>query len=453
MLPWIKMMGLVWACLGLTFFPVNTHAQQDGMQTELSLSKAVEVVLQRSPMSSVADAGLKAAEQGKKSARGEFLPKLKTSMDYTLSHEAPEIEIPPLAPGLQPQRFPAGSDRTLTSETSLSQPVFTGLSLLSQYSLADLERKGAEVDRNNIRQELILQAVETYYGILLAEKFLGVAEQAVTQLESHAEVSRQFYENGMIPKNDMLKTLVSLADTKLKRIGAAHDLELAWSRFRTLLRMKEEESIRLTETLSWSPYEPSLEECFNIALHHHPDILQAQLAMEKGAQSVKLARSGFFPQIALVGTLLHEEGGFAETDHLLSATVHAEWMVWEWGSNYYKVNQSKSQLLMARAKHTQEIDKVKLQVRAAYLDLNEWKESIHVAKASIEQAEENYRITVEQYNENITTSTEVLDAQTLQAQAQVNYYSALSNHNIAIARLEKAMGTLRNPVSRDLENN
>jgi len=129
----------------------------------------------------------------------------------------------------------------------------------------------------------------------------------------------------------------------------------------------------------------------------------------------------------------------------LSATLHAEWALWEWGSNFYKVKESKSQLLMAKAQYANQVDMIKLQVQRAYLEIEEWRQAIEVAKTSIEQAKENYRITEEQYKESITTSTEVLDAQTLLDQSQVNYYSALSNYNIAIARLERAMGILTIP--------
>jgi outer membrane protein TolC len=237
-----------------------------------------------------------------------------------------------------------------------------------------------------------------------------------------------------------------MADIKRKRIEAAHSMDLARSRFRILLRLEDDEApLLLTEELAWSPYERSLEECIALALGHHPGILLTQLAADKAERAVTLARSGFFPRVALVGALDHEEGGFVETEHRLSATVHADWTVWEWGSNYYKVQQNRSALLVARARNTQQVDAVKLQVRAAYLGLKEWQESIEVARASIEQAEENYRITVEQYNANVTTSTEVLDAQTLQAQAKVNYYTALSNYNVALARLQKAMGVLQKP--------
>jgi len=428
---------------GLFASPLPIAAQKENPPQGLSLSDAVDRVLQRSPMSAVADNGLTAAEQGKRSARGEFLPKLKTQFDYSVSEYMPEIEFSTPA---GTQKFPAGSDQTYASETTLEQPLFTGLALLSQYRLAELHREGATVERRMIRQGLILQSYEAYYGILVAEKFLGVAEKTVTQLESHAEVARQFFENGMIPKNDLLKSLVTLAEAKQNRIEASHDLDLAWSRLRMLLRMGLEEGrIRLTEDLSRRPYEPSLEDCIELALRHRPEILKSQLDVEKGTRSVNLARSGYFPTISLVGSLLHDDGGFAESDHTLTATLHADWTIWEWGSNYYTVKQRKSQVRMAQAQHNQTVDRTKLEVRAAYLELDEWRESIGVAETSIEQAEENYRITVEQYNENITTSTEVLDAQTLQARAQVNYYNALSNYNLAIARLEKAMGILEPP--------
>ena len=222
--------------------------------------------------------------------------------------------------------------------------------------------------------------------------------------------------------------------------------------FNTLLRRESEtEPVRLTEPLERKPYGRSLDECIQVGLEHHPQVLLARSAVEKAGKAVTLARSAYFPTFALVGTLMHEHGGFMETDHLLSATLHGEWTVWEWGSTYYKVQQARAQQQVAEADLTRQVDTVKLEVRAAYLALREWDESIDVAEASIEQAEENYRITVEQYNENITTSTEVLDAQTLQARAQVNYYNALSNFNIATAKLERAMGILREPMSRSTE--
>ena len=57
-----------------------------------------------------------------------------------------------------------------------------------------------------------------------------------------------------------------------------------------------------------------------------------------------------------------------------------------------------------------------------------------------DQGEEIFRMNEERYKQQVATSTDVLDAQTLLTQARSNYFNALSEHNIAWARLERAMG-------------
>jgi outer membrane protein len=48
----------------------------------------------------------------------------------------------------------------------------------------------------------------------------------------------------------------------------------------------------------------------------------------------------------------------------------------------------------------------------------------------------------ERYNEQVSTSTDVLDALTLLTRARSDYTTALGDYNIYQARLERAMGTI-----------
>ena len=66
--------------------------------------------------------------------------------------------------------------------------------------------------------------------------------------------------------------------------------------------------------------------------------------------------------------------------------------------------------------------------------------SLSALRASIRSATENFRITEERFREQLTTNTEVLDAQTLLSQARNNYNTALTQYNVAEARLRRAMG-------------
>ena len=74
------------------------------------------------------------------------------------------------------------------------------------------------------------------------------------------------------------------------------------------------------------------------------------------------------------------------------------------------------------------------------------RKNIRTAEESLGQAKENYRITNLQYQQQITTSTEVLDARTFLSQAETNYYGALYGYMISEAELERAVG-------RDTGNN
>jgi outer membrane protein len=83
-----------------------------------------------------------------------------------------------------------------------------------------------------------------------------------------------------------------------------------------------------------------------------------------------------------------------------------------------------------------------LEVQEAYISLKESEKNIGVARKSIDQAEENFRISEVRFREQVSTTLELFDAQTLLAQAKVNYYRALYGYQIAQARLQKAMGNL-----------
>jgi len=79
-------------------------------------------------------------------------------------------------------------------------------------------------------------------------------------------------------------------------------------------------------------------------------------------------------------------------------------------------------------------------VKSAFVNLKVAEKNIQTAKESLTHAKENLRITNLQYQQQITTSTEVLDARTFLTQAETNYYSALYGYMMSMAELERAIG-------------
>jgi outer membrane protein len=120
----------------------------------------------------------------------------------------------------------------------------------------------------------------------------------------------------------------------------------------------------------------------------------------------------------------------------------ANWSFWEWGTTKFRVDAGRALENQALDQNKELNDQIALEIKNAYLILQESESQIAVSKKVIEQAEENFRISEARYKERVARSTEVLDAQTLLTKAKSEYANALADYNIAHARLQRAVGVI-----------
>jgi outer membrane protein TolC len=218
----------------------------------------------------------------------------------------------------------------------------------------------------------------------------------------------------------------------------------AW--FNTVLSRGVSEPVALEDVLICTPRALSLDNATGDALALRPEIKEAVLGVEKAQKGILLAQSSYYPSLSLVadyrkmGEKARMNGSHYEDGEVFTVGTVLRWDIWEWGRNHYKVGSSKAQAAKAAEQKRQVADAVSLEVKQAWLDTVEAEKNIGVTQTAIAQAEENFRLYREQYAEQMATSTDVLDAQTLLTEARSNYYNALSDYHIAAARLERAAG-------------
>jgi outer membrane protein TolC len=122
-----------------------------------------------------------------------------------------------------------------------------------------------------------------------------------------------------------------------------------------------------------------------------------------------------------------------------SITGTATWDFWQWGRTSYAETEKRNRLAQARIERQQVIDQARLEVETSYLKAKESEKNIVTVETAIEQAKENMRITEERYKEQVATSVDILVAQNLLTNTQVNFYNALYDFKIAKAFLQKAV--------------
>ena len=176
---------------------------------------------------------------------------------------------------------------------------------------------------------------------------------------------------------------------------------------------------------------------------------QAQLGVEAAQRQVELAQADYYPEVALVGSFARSgdtpivNGSDLDDDPTdMSLTLALNWTIWDWNARGQRVGAKKSGVIKARHVLNQIRDGVILEVKQALLNLASTRKNIEVNKKATEQAQESLRMSQERYQEQVTTSTEVLDAQTRLSQARANYYAALYGYHLAQADLVRAMGRM-----------
>ncbi len=415
-------------------FTVDVFANENA--TVFTLSQTINGAIKANLALQSSLAGKKAAQAQKNVQRSNFLPSFNATYQYSRDDEASQIG-----------GITTGAEKEYSFVTTVTQPIFAGFYYLNRYRVARLGLNVAEIDEKLVRREIIFNAQKIYFSLLKAQKLFDIATNTVTQLKAHKEVARNYYQVGMTPLNDFLQADVELANAEQDLIRARNQMENAESDFNNLLRRPLHTPVKIEDIVEYLPFEQELEYCLSEAEKNRLEIKVAELEVEIAEKETDLAKKNYYPSIDLKGSYFKNgaswdvDGGDGISDPSgWNVLATATWDFWQWGKTAYGHRESKERLNQARLKKEEVLDNIHLQVKNAYLQTQEAEKAILTVEKAIEQAKENFRINQERYKEQIASSTDVLDAQTLLSKTTSNYYNALYEFKISKAALYKAMG-------------
>jgi len=443
----IPEMALIAAIAGLLAGAPAIRAEE--ADSRLSLQESIAIALERSTFVKSSREALRSADYERKAARTEFFPTFGTSYTYTRYNESPHMKTPAGDPFEYPTDTPLGRRNRYQWNTYVSQPVFTGGAIASSYDIASLGTRIAGENLAAAQQDIILQVKEAYFTILKAEKIRLVAAQALAQVKSHLNDARAFYQEEMIPRNDLLEAQVRHAQARQDLIRSQNTERIAHAHFNTVLRRDINAPVRIENILTEPAGVFSLDACLKEARRQRPEMREAELRVAQGEKGVRLEQSSYFPKISLVadyqkmGDRIDVGGNPYEDSESWTISGILRWDFWEWGKKHYLISARRADARQARERKKNIEDVIAFEVKQSWLRLDEARSNIAAARSAVEQGEENFRLNRERYREQMANTTDVLDAQTLLTEARTNYYNALSDYHIARSRLEYAMGRRR----------
>jgi len=400
-----------------------------------SLADCVSLALEKSPQILSDQADIIQQEYSLESSKKDLYPSMFFQYGYRYNPDAFE---------------PYSIENNYNYSFTVEQPVYRGRSLVTVVELGKLNLEFSKANLAQTQNDIILAVHEAYYNLLQNRKFEQVAEQSVKERKSHLKDAKAFYQAGLIPKNDMLQSEVLLANAEIELLRANNLTTMALARLNTLLRRPVEKEIEVEDILKYEPSNISWEEAVQQAKKYRPELVQSRIAIDQADKNITLSRAPYLPSVSVSANYLKQGDdplardypGLLATSEVKTAQATLEWRFWAWGQRKDEMAAAKFNKKKAQENKTELLDNIILQVREAYLDILEAEYNIEVTEKAIEQAEEDFRINQSRFQAQLSTTTDVLDAQTRLSRARINHYTALYNYRISLMRLAWATGTL-----------
>jgi len=404
--------------------------------TALTLQEGLKIVTEKGRDVSIARSDEDVARSAISLSRWPSLPTVDAYARQTWLRYVPEAKV---AAG----SFPTSQDRFTTYGFKATQLLYDFGKTSSSINSAQYNLKAREAGTFRTRNRAALEFISVYFDLLEAEELLKVAQEEVTRYEAHRKDAESRLKAGVVTRNEVLQTNVLLADSKQRLLTAENNRSLRASKINSTLMRPLNEPVQISETVGHPLGALSLEQAWAEAEQANPDLRDLDARVRAKEESVSAARGEYMPQVYVSGGYEYNENQYQvhQDNWALIAGVNIN--LSSGGATSSKVGITRSELLSLRLNRAKLLDAVRLDVQAAWLDLQSSTQKVEVAKAAVAQSEENLRLQRLRYKEGIGTSTEVLDAVTLMTTAETN----ASKAGFGVRRAEAA---LRYTMGRDL---
>lgn len=415
----------------------------------IGMSDAVEHALRFNPGLGAQEAESRSSEEGRKSARGAFGPRLGVSYSATKTES---------------KRDPSATMGTKNPKmgvyswgVEVTQPLFQGFRLLSTYQKAALQADSDKASLRKAELDMTEQVQTAFLEYLKAGENTRSMRDSLTRLREQLRIAQAYFEVGLSPRLDVLQAEVDVSEAESLLIEAENTQATALARLNTLLGFDATAVNTYTGTLKEVGFRYTLEQCLELAYRQRPDLYVAQKAVEIARKSQKEVQSDYYPQIEgyysmtqsgnTPGMQRSGENGSHVTNWEVGA--QATWNVFEWGTTYYADKQAGWQVTKMRYEQENLKLEVGYDIKSKYLAVQEARKRIAVAQNSVAQATEAYNVALARYHEHVGTNFDVLDASANLTSAQSSLTGAKADYLTALSQIYVAMGEYHPDLLRE----
>ena len=421
---------IIFAFWVILIHPLTAFGQDDQTTRKLTLQECVELAIKTHPQITITQAQLKEASAKYKEINANYFPKFSIGTSYSRLDYAPQFKV----------RYLGDSLNDYQTSLYLKQLIYDGG---KTGRLKEWARKNIAVEEENLRdarRDLIHSVTRAYYNLIFAKNMVKVKQEAVRQIEAHVDVANAMFTSGKVPKVDVLRAEVQLANVQQELSKAQNALQIASAQLNDLIGLDIDTPIAIDTQIGFEETKKDLQSYMESALESNPQLRRVKESIAATEAKIKAERAAYWPNINFKADYGYEWGDWPPKENVWHIGLAIDIPLWDGGITKARVNQAKATLERLKATEKLLAKQITLQVQKAYLSLKEAESRVSVTAKSVEQAKESRRIVEGSYKLGTGISRDVIDAQVALTQAQTNDIQALIDVQLAKADLERAVG-------------
>lgn len=421
------MQRAMFVLLFISLLPAGVHAET------LTLSQCLTMATAANPDLKVAKFDERIAAEGVGIARSGFLPHVNLQGGYTAQQDPQSINLQGRSVQTQQSNFGFAS-------AAVEQTLYDFGRTSARFDRAQALRDASAFSYTAREKDVFLQVVQAYYGILESGKLLQAAEEEVVQMADHLRIARNLFEQGVVTRNDLLQAEVQLSNSQQQRLMVQNRVENGWLYLNYLTGRAAGFRAGLEET--GSAEQTAADGGMAFSPDNRAEVKALRKGIEADEMTVKESRSQYFPELFARLGADYVENNRVQEQVILYATVGLKINLFDGFATTSRLRQA----VQSRSRDQEQLRQLETGIRLEYdtavNDARIASERIRTTEKSVERGEENLRINKDRYQEHVGTATDVIDAQTLLTKTRTEYYRAVFDYQVAVARIRKAKGEL-----------
>lgn len=417
--------------------------------TPITLDACLQRADQRSSTVRSFEMAAKAADESLIISRTSFYPTLKLKAFYSLADNPERLIISgnSFAAGVPPQdvHISIGDRDSYGIGLYLQQPLYTGGNLTQSRRRAEFQAKAAQSDTSYQRTRVANLVKKIFSEVLVARQQVQALLKSLNAAKEQVRVVRERVQEGYAHREDLLTAEMEVSRVEAAWGQADNHAELTLSTLRKLIDATSVESIEPVGSLFKIHLTAPLSELQTLGLQKRADLKSSQSKVMQSSADVAIARSGYLPQVQLVGSYQRQPETAITRSDVWKIGAQAEWSLFEWGRTAAEVRRATALEQRELFLMEEERKNVVLEVERYWRDVKSGESQLSAAEAHLISMEYTLGRVLDRYQEGLVKRADILLAESALWNAYADYIQTAARQHTTLASLEMATGAELTP--------